>query len=176
MAGHLLFLRTYKLLGLSLNAPRILLINGDKPPMDRGICKHLLSKVDRRLVEKVLARDAQGGYSHARVFWRHRAAQSRRELSHLVPHGARGGHRQARGRGRVRPDGRPDRLRAPFERSDGRRAGAHRPNVSRVTSGSRLCSAFSAATLSRRRSTDRSRGFPTTYARHLVLCARRTAW
>jgi hypothetical protein len=59
MAGHLFFLRTYKKqLGLSLNAAEDLLINGDREPTDRGICKHLLSKIDRRVVDKVLARDA----------------------------------------------------------------------------------------------------------------------
>jgi hypothetical protein len=58
MSTHLAFLRSYKkLLGLSLNAAEDLMINGDKPPTDRGLCKHLLSKVDRRVVEKVLARD-----------------------------------------------------------------------------------------------------------------------
>jgi hypothetical protein len=58
MATHLAFLRSYKkLLGLSLNAAEDLLINGDKAPSDRGIAKHLLSKVDRRVVEKVLSRD-----------------------------------------------------------------------------------------------------------------------
>ncbi len=58
MAAHLVFLRTYKkLLGLSLNAAEDLMINGDREATDRGLCKHLLSKIDRRVVDKVLARD-----------------------------------------------------------------------------------------------------------------------
>lgn len=59
MAEHLAFLRTHKAaLRLSLNAMEDLLVNGSKPPIDRGVCKHLLAKIDRKLVESALARDA----------------------------------------------------------------------------------------------------------------------
>ncbi len=59
VAQHLAFLRTHKaILGLSLNATEDLLVNGVRPPTDRGVVKHLLSKVDRKLVERVLAREA----------------------------------------------------------------------------------------------------------------------
>ncbi len=59
MAEHLAFLRQFKPhLGLSLNATEDLLINGVRPPTDRGICKHLLSKLDRRAVERALGREA----------------------------------------------------------------------------------------------------------------------
>jgi hypothetical protein len=85
MAGHLLFLRTYKkLLGLSLNAAEDLLINGDKPPMDRGICKHLLSKVDRRLVEKVLARDALKADARMRARFLAGIVRLNRDVSFLI--------------------------------------------------------------------------------------------
>lgn len=59
MGEHLAFMKRYKaLLGLSLNATEDLLVNGARPPSDRGVCKHLLSKVDRKLVERVLAKEA----------------------------------------------------------------------------------------------------------------------
>jgi hypothetical protein len=59
MNEHLAFLRQFKHhLKLSLNAAEDLLINGAKPPSDRGLAKHLLSKIDRKLVERTLAREA----------------------------------------------------------------------------------------------------------------------
>ncbi|MCK6552166.1 hypothetical protein L6R52_40420, partial [Myxococcota bacterium] len=52
------FLRHHKaLLRLSLSATEDLLVNGAKVPDDRGTCKYLLSKIDRKTVEKALARD-----------------------------------------------------------------------------------------------------------------------
>ena len=85
MAGHLIFLRTYKkLLGLSLNAAEDLLINGDKPPTDRGICKHLLSKIDRRLVDKVLARDALKADSRMRARFLAGIVRLNRDVSFLI--------------------------------------------------------------------------------------------
>jgi hypothetical protein len=59
MCEHLEFLRQFKPhLGLSLNATEDLLVNGAQLPTDRGVCKHLLSKLDRRAVEKALGREA----------------------------------------------------------------------------------------------------------------------
>lgn len=59
MNEHVAFLRQFKHhLKLSLNAAEDLLINGAKPPSDRGLAKHLLSKIDRKLVERTLAREA----------------------------------------------------------------------------------------------------------------------
>jgi len=85
MAAHLLFLRTYKrLLGLSLNATEDLLINGDREPSDRGICKHLLSKVDRRLVEKVLARDTMKADARARTRFLAGIVRLNRDVSFLI--------------------------------------------------------------------------------------------
>jgi hypothetical protein len=85
MTGHLLFLRTYKkLLGLSLNAAEDLLINGDKPPTDRGICKHLLSKIDRRLVDKVLARDALKADARMRARFLAGIVRLNRDVSFLI--------------------------------------------------------------------------------------------
>ena len=59
MTEHLSFLRQFKpYLGLSLNAAEDLLVEGSHPPTDRGVCKHLLSKLDRRCVERALGREA----------------------------------------------------------------------------------------------------------------------
>src|SRR5438477_4454366 len=85
MDGHLLFLRTYKkLLGLSLNAAEDLLINGDKEPTDRGICKHLLSKIDRRVVEKVLSRDAMKTDARMRARFLAGIVRLNRDVSFLI--------------------------------------------------------------------------------------------
>jgi hypothetical protein len=55
---HLAFLRRFKAhLRLSLNAREDLLVNGAKAPDERGVLKHLFSKVDRATVEKALSRD-----------------------------------------------------------------------------------------------------------------------
>src|SRR5215813_12405561 len=85
MAGHLLFLRTYKKqLGLSLNAAEDLLINGDREPSDRGICKHLLSKIDRRVVDKVLARDAMKTDPRMRARFLAGIVRLNRDVSFLI--------------------------------------------------------------------------------------------
>jgi hypothetical protein len=58
MVQHLSFLRRFKgVLRLSLNAQEDLLVNGAKPPEDRGLCKHLLAKVDRTMIDRALSRD-----------------------------------------------------------------------------------------------------------------------
>jgi hypothetical protein len=85
MAGHLAFLRTYKKqLALSLNAAEDLLVNGDREPTDRGICKHLLSKVDRRVVEKVLARDAMKADPRMRARFLAGIVRLNRDVSFLI--------------------------------------------------------------------------------------------
>ncbi len=58
MKEHLAFLRTYKeTLRLRLNAAEDLLVNGRREPSDRGVCRHLLGKVDRTVVEAACGRD-----------------------------------------------------------------------------------------------------------------------
>jgi hypothetical protein len=58
MRAHLAFLRTFKdVLRLKLNAAEDLLVNGRREPTDRGVCRHLLAKVDRTLIEQALARE-----------------------------------------------------------------------------------------------------------------------
>lgn len=57
--AHVGFLRRFKtLLRLGLNAQEDLLVNGAKPPTDRGVLKHLLAKVDRATIEQALRKDA----------------------------------------------------------------------------------------------------------------------
>ncbi len=57
MRRHLRFIRDHRrVLKLKLNAQEDLLVNGVRPPTHRGICLHLLSKVDRTLVLKALER------------------------------------------------------------------------------------------------------------------------
>ena len=57
MREHLRLLQRYKkLLGLSLNAKEDLLINGAAAPEHRGVCLHLLGKVDRASVQRALDR------------------------------------------------------------------------------------------------------------------------
>ena len=34
-----------------------LMVNGAKPPTERGTCRHLLAKVDRQAIQKALARE-----------------------------------------------------------------------------------------------------------------------
>ena len=59
MLQHLKFIRRFKgALRLSLNANEDLLVNQVKPPTDRGICKHLLAKVDGPAIDRALARDS----------------------------------------------------------------------------------------------------------------------
>jgi hypothetical protein len=68
MGEHLAFLRLHKNeLRLALNATEDLLVNGARPPTDRGISKHLLAKVDRKVVERALARDALKNDAHQRA-------------------------------------------------------------------------------------------------------------
>ncbi len=58
MKTHIAFLRRYKAaLRLSLNAAEDLLVNGVREPSDRGLCKHLLSKVNKKAVAQALARE-----------------------------------------------------------------------------------------------------------------------
>jgi hypothetical protein len=58
MKEHLVFLRRYKhLLRLKLNAAEDLLVNGQREPSERGVCRHLIGKVDRSVVEAAIARE-----------------------------------------------------------------------------------------------------------------------
>ena len=51
MGQHLRFLREHrKVLNLKVNAHEDLLLNGARPPTRRGVCQHLLAKVDRTRV------------------------------------------------------------------------------------------------------------------------------
>lgn len=59
MIQHLKFIQRFKgALRLSLNANEDLLVNQTKPPTDRGICKHLLAKIDGPAIDRALARDS----------------------------------------------------------------------------------------------------------------------
>jgi hypothetical protein len=58
MRGHLAFLKRWKSsLRLGLNAQEDRLVNGELPPSDRGLCKHLLAKLDRTAIDRALARE-----------------------------------------------------------------------------------------------------------------------
>jgi hypothetical protein len=58
MKQHLEFLRDHKaILRLQLNSAEDLLVNGQREPADRGVCRHLLAKVDRAAVDAALARE-----------------------------------------------------------------------------------------------------------------------
>jgi hypothetical protein len=58
MKEHLAFLRRYKdLLRLKLNAAEDLLVNGQREPSERGVCRHLLGKVDRAVIDAAVARE-----------------------------------------------------------------------------------------------------------------------
>ncbi len=58
MKEHLVFLRTYKdVLRVRLNAAEDLLVNGRREPTDRGVCHHLLGKIDRAVIEAAIARE-----------------------------------------------------------------------------------------------------------------------
>jgi hypothetical protein len=58
MKEHLAFLREYKdALRLRLNAAEDLLVNGRREPSDRGVCRHLLGKVDRTVIEAAVGRE-----------------------------------------------------------------------------------------------------------------------
>jgi len=58
MKEHLAFLRRHKdLLRLKLNAAEDLLVNGQREPSERGVCHHLLAKVDRGVIEAAVQRE-----------------------------------------------------------------------------------------------------------------------
>src|SRR5262245_46065918 len=58
MKEHLGFLRRYKdILRLKLNAAEDLLVNGQREPSERGVCRHLLGKVDRAVIDAAVARE-----------------------------------------------------------------------------------------------------------------------
>ena len=58
MKQHLVFLRDYKdALRLRLNAAEDLLVNGRRDPDDRGVCRHLLHKIDRTVIEAAIGRE-----------------------------------------------------------------------------------------------------------------------
>ena len=68
MREHLAFLRRYKeVLRLKLNAAEDLLVNQQREPSDRGVCRHLLGKVDRAVVERAIERDPLRGDAAARA-------------------------------------------------------------------------------------------------------------
>jgi len=67
MNEHLAFLRRYKeALRIRFNAVEDLLVNGQRPPSDRGVCHHLLAKVDRTVVERALEREPMRSDAAAR--------------------------------------------------------------------------------------------------------------
>lgn len=58
MKEHLAFLREHKdALRLRLNAAEDLLVNGRREPSDRGVCRHLLGKIDRTVIEAAIGRE-----------------------------------------------------------------------------------------------------------------------
>ena len=58
MKEHLGFIRTHKdVLRVKLNATEDLLVNGQREPSDRGVCRHLLGKVDRAVIEGAIGRE-----------------------------------------------------------------------------------------------------------------------
>ena len=58
MKEHLGFLRRYKdILRLKLNATEDLLVNGQRDPSERGVCRHLLGKVDRAVIDAAVSRE-----------------------------------------------------------------------------------------------------------------------
>lgn len=58
MQEHLAFLRRYKeAFRIRYNAAEDLLVQGQRPPTDRGVCHHLLAKLDRAVVEHALERE-----------------------------------------------------------------------------------------------------------------------
>jgi len=62
MIQHLDFIRRFKgILRLSLNAAEDLLVNRVKPPSERGVCRHLLAKIDGPAVDRALSRDSLTG-------------------------------------------------------------------------------------------------------------------
>jgi hypothetical protein len=68
MRDHLGFLRRYKeALRLKLNATEDLLVNGQREPSDRGVCRHLLAKVDRTVIEHAIGREPYKSDAAARA-------------------------------------------------------------------------------------------------------------
>src|SRR2546425_10115679 len=68
MKEHIAFLRRYReALRLKLNAAEDLLVNQQREPSDRGVCRHLLGKVDRAVVERAIERDPLRGDAAARA-------------------------------------------------------------------------------------------------------------
>jgi len=58
MRQHLAFLRRYKdQLRMKLNSQEDLLVNGQREPSDRGVCRHLLGKLDRATIDAALLRE-----------------------------------------------------------------------------------------------------------------------
>ncbi len=58
MKAHLAFIRNYKdVLRLKLNAAEDLLVNGRREATDRGVCRHLLGKIDRAVIEGAVGRE-----------------------------------------------------------------------------------------------------------------------
>ena len=58
MKEHLAFFRRYKdALRLKLNAAEDLLVNGQREPSDRGVCRHLLGKLERTVIEQAIQRE-----------------------------------------------------------------------------------------------------------------------
>jgi hypothetical protein len=68
MKQHLAFLRRYKdIFRLKLNAAEDLLVNAQREPTDRGVCRHLLGKVDRGVIEAAIAREPLRSDPDARI-------------------------------------------------------------------------------------------------------------
>jgi hypothetical protein len=58
MKQHLAFLRRYKdALRLKLNSQEDLLVNGQREPSERGVCRHLLGKLDRVTIDAAIQRE-----------------------------------------------------------------------------------------------------------------------
>jgi hypothetical protein len=68
MKHHLAFIRDYKdVLRLKLNAAEDLLVNGQREPSDRGVCRHLLGKIDRAVIEAAVGREPLHSNAAARA-------------------------------------------------------------------------------------------------------------
>src|SRR5437763_980652 len=68
MKEHLAFLRRYReVLRLKLNAAEDLLVNQQREPSERGVCRHLLGKVDRAVIERAIEREPLHGDAAARA-------------------------------------------------------------------------------------------------------------
>ncbi len=68
MKEHLAFLREYKeALRIKLNAAEDLMVNGRRDPTDRGVCRHLLGKVDRTVIEAAVGREPMKSNAAARA-------------------------------------------------------------------------------------------------------------